>query len=212
MQDVEQQRLEQHGIRAHRLEVEDLEPLDGQRVLDVVEEAGVAAVADPLVQPRRQRARQQVREREQAPLAAVEHVEVLDCLVDLAVLEVADPIAVIAFEQHAHERMQEVQVLGRRLERERVDRDAVLPQTELQIAPAEERRQLPVAVSDVEDDGLRRVLLRVRDQEVQQEALAAAGRAEDERVADVLHVEVEGVRRAVRRLEDGQRFLARGAD
>ena len=53
MEDVEQQRLEQHRIRAHRLEVEDLEPLDGERVLDVVEEAGVAAVADPLVQPRR---------------------------------------------------------------------------------------------------------------------------------------------------------------
>ena len=53
MEDVEQQRLEQHRIRAHRLEVEDLEPLDGQRVLDVVEEAGVAAVADPLVQARR---------------------------------------------------------------------------------------------------------------------------------------------------------------
>ena len=54
MQDVEQQRLEQRRIRAHRLEVEDLQPLDGQRVLDVVEEARVAAAVDPLVQPRRQ--------------------------------------------------------------------------------------------------------------------------------------------------------------
>ena len=115
VQDVEQQRLQEHGIRAHRLEVEDLEPLDRQRVLDVVEETGVAAFADPLVQPSRQRARQQVRQREEAPLAAVEHVEVLDRLVDLTVLEVADPIPVVAFEQHAHERVQEVQVLGRRL-------------------------------------------------------------------------------------------------
>ena len=87
---------------------------------------------------------------------AVEDVEVLDRLVDLAVLQVAQPIPVVAFEQHAHERVQEVQVLGRRLERERVDRDAVLPEAELQIAPAEQRRQLPVAVPEIEDDGQRR--------------------------------------------------------
>ena len=86
-------------------------------------------------------------------------------------------------------------------------RHAVLPQAEFEVAPSEQRRELPVAVPEVEDDGLRRVLLRVRDQEVQQEALAAAGRAEHERVADVLHVQVEGVRRPVRRLEDRQRFL-----
>ena len=81
-----------------------------------------------------------------------------------------------------------------------------------EIAAAEQRRQLPIAVTEVEDDGLRRVLLRVRDQEVQQKALAAAGRAEDERVADVLDVQVEGVRRAVRRLEDGERFPSQDAD
>ena len=153
-----------------------------------------------------QRARQQVGEREQPPLAAVEDVEVLDRFVDLAVLEVAQPVPVLAFEQHAHERVQEVQVLGRRLERERVDRDAVLPQTELQVAPAEERRQLPVAVPEIENDRQRVVLLRVRDQEVQQEALAAAGGAEDQRVPDVLDVQVEGVRRVMRRLEDRQRL------
>ena len=97
-------------------------------------------------------------------------------------------------------------MLRRRLERERVDRDAVLPQAELQVAPAQQRRQLPVAVPEVEDDGQRLVLLRVRHQEVQQEALAAARGAEDQRVADVLHVQVEGVRRLVRRLEHRERF------
>ena len=156
VQHVEQQRLEERRIRAHRLEVEDLEALDRQRVVDVVEEAGVAAALDPLVQPGRQRARQQVRQREQPTLAAVEDVEVLDGLVELAVLEVAEAIVVVAFQQHADERMQEVQVLRRRLERERVDRDAVLPKAELEIAPAEQRRQLPVAVPEVEDDGQRR--------------------------------------------------------
>ena len=66
------------------------------------------------------------------------------------------PIAVVAFQQHADERVQEVQVLGRRFEREGIDRDAVLPETEFQIAPAEQRGQLPVAVPDVQHDGQRR--------------------------------------------------------
>ena len=78
--------------------------------------------------------------------------------------------------------------------------------------PAEQRRQLAVAVTDVEDDGLRRVLLGVRDQEVQQEALAAARRAEDERVADVLDVEVERVRRPVGRLERRERLPSQMRD
>ena len=45
--------------------------------------------------------------------AAIEHEQVLDGLVDLAVLEVAQPVAVLAFEQHARERVQEVQLLRR---------------------------------------------------------------------------------------------------
>ena len=61
-------------------------------------------------------------------------------------------------------------------------------------------------MTDVEDDGLRRVLLGVRDQEVQQKALAAARRAKHEGVADVLNVEVERVRRPVGRLEHRERL------
>ena len=79
----------------------------------------------------------------------------------------------------------------------------VLPQARPRDScPPSERRELPIAVAEIEDDRQRVVLLRVRDQEVEQEALAAAGGAEDERVADVLDVQIEAVRRLVRRLED----------
>ena len=81
------------------------------------------------------------------------------------------------------------------LEGKGVDRDVVLPQADFEIFPAEQRRQLAVAVTDVEDDGLRRVLLGVRNQEVQQKALATSRRSKDESVADVLNVKVESVRR-----------------
>ena len=43
--------------------------------------------------------------------------------------------------------MQEVQVLGRGLEREGIDRDVALPQAELDIAAVEQGGELPVAVA-----------------------------------------------------------------
>src|SRR5207237_5125794 len=57
-----------------------------------------------------------------------------------------------------------------------------------------------------EDDRQRVVLLGVRHEEIDQKALAAARRAQDERVADVLHVQIECVRGMVRRLEGGERL------
>ena len=206
VQDVEEQRLEQRGIGAHGLEVEHLERLDVERVVGVVEEVGVASALDPLRQPASERARQQVRQREEPPLRRVEDVEVLDRLVQLAVLGVAQAVAVGAFEQHADERVEEVQVLRRRVERERVDADVLVTQAQREVAAVEERRELPVAVPEIEDDRQRVVLLRVHHQEVQQEALAAAGRAEHERVPDVVDVQVEVVRRLVLGLEDRQRL------
>src|SRR5690606_32309662 len=137
--------------------------------LEVVEEAGVPSALDPLLEPARQGAREQVRQREQPALGAVEHVEVLDRLVYFPILEVAQPIAVLPFEEHSNERMKEVQMLRRRLQRERVDRDARLSQAQLHVAAMEQARELPVAVSEVEHDRERVVLLRERDEEVQQE-------------------------------------------
>src|SRR3954464_10707632 len=190
MQNVEEQRLEQRRIRAHRLEVEDLETFDRERVLNVVEEAGVAAVSDPLLHPTRQCARQQVGECEQPTLTAIEDVQVLDRLVDFSILQLADSISVFTFEQHPHERMKEVQMFRRWLEGEGIDRDAVLSQTDFEIFSAEQCRQFAVAVTDVEDDRLRCVLLCMGNQEVQQKALATSRRSKDEGVANVLNVEV----------------------
>ena len=212
VQDVEEQRLEQRGVGPHGLEVEDLQPLERERVVEVVEEAGVAPAVDPLVQPPGQRPREQVGQREQSPLAAVEDIEVVDRFIDLAIFQLVQPVPVFAFQQDLHERVQEVQVLRCRVERERVDCDRMLAQSHLEVAPAEERGELPIAVAEIEDDRQRLVLLGVGHQEVEQEALAAAGGAEDQRVPDVLDVEVEGVRRVMRRLEDRPAPHAGGAD
>ena len=79
---------------------------------------------------------------------------------------------------------------GRRVQVERIDGDALLPKAELQVAALEQRGQLAVAVPEVEHDGERVVLLQVRDEEVQQEALAAARRAQHQRVPHVVDMQV----------------------
>src|SRR5262245_61714928 len=204
MQEVEQQRLDQRGIGPHGIEVEDLQPLERQGVLDVVEQVGVAASLNPLLQPSHQGSRQQVGEREQPALIPVEDVEVLDSFVDFPILQLTQPISVFALEQHADESVKEVQMLGGWRHRERVNANVLLPQPKFDVATVKERSELPVPVTEIQYHREWVVLLRVRDQEVQKEALAAAGCAEHECVAHVLDVQVVGERRVVRRLEGRQ--------
>src|SRR5262249_52590649 len=132
-----------------------------------------------------------------------------DRVVDLAVLELGQAIVVIALEQYADERMQEVEVFGCWLERKRVDRVSSTAQAQFEVVPSEQRRQLAVAAAQIEDDGERVVLLRVRREEVDEEALPAAGRPQHEGVSDVFDVEIEGVGRVMWRLEYRERIAAK---
>jgi hypothetical protein len=62
-------------------------------------------------------------------------------------------------------------------------------------------------VTEVEDDGHWVVLLRVRQEEIQQEAFAAAGGTEHKRMANILNVQREMKRCLVARLEDCERVV-----
>src|SRR4051812_17922086 len=92
-------------------------------------------------------------------------------------------------------------MLRRRLEREGIDRVVAGTETHFEVAASKQSRELAVAVAEVEDDRERVVLLRVRRDEIGQEALPAAGRTQNERVSHVLHVQVERVCRVMRGLE-----------
>src|SRR5262245_18019200 len=106
MKHVKQKRLEEHRIGAHRLEVEHLQVLDGQRVVEVVEEGGVPSLPNPFVETRRQCSWQQVRNREQSTLVPVENEKLFDGFVHFAILEIAQPITVVPLQQNAHERVE----------------------------------------------------------------------------------------------------------
>src|ERR1700704_6943473 len=92
-------------------------------------------------------------------------------------------------------------MLRRWLEREGIDRVVAGTETDLEVASSEQRRQLAIAVAEIKYDRERVVLLRVRRQEIGQEAFSAAGCTQNERVPHVLHVQVERVRRVMRGLE-----------
>src|SRR4051812_38145930 len=79
-------------------------------------------------------------------------------------------------------------------------------EADFEVASAKQRRQLAVAVSEVQDNGERVVLLRVRGEEVDQEALPAAGRPQDEHVPYVIHMRVQRVSGVVRGFEHRERL------
>src|SRR5262249_41729013 len=126
--------------------------------------------------------------------------------VHLPIFELGQAIVVIALQQDADKRMQEVHMLGGRLERERIDRVVAAAQADFEVAPSKQRRQLAVAVAKIQDDGERVVLLRMRGQEVDEKAFATTRRAQDERVPDVFDMEIKGVGRVVGRFEYGERL------
>src|SRR5215211_7345052 len=181
MKNVEEQRLDQRRIRPHGIEVEDMHPLERERVFHVVEEVGVPAPLNPLLKPRHQSAWQQVREGEEPSLSPVEHVQILDGLIDFSILELAQAVPVFAFEQDADEAVEEVQVLRGRLQRERINADISLSQAQLHVAAVQERTELAISVTEIEHDRERVVLLGVGDHEIQEEALPASRSAEYQR-------------------------------
>src|SRR4051794_26578964 len=116
-------------------------------------------------------------------LCAIEHVQVLDRVVQLTILKIAETVLVSSFQQHAGEPVQKVEIFWRGIQREWVDRDAAAAEPQLQVATLKQRGQLSEALPEIEDHRHRVVLLSMRDQKVQQKALATAGCAQDNAVA-----------------------------
>ena len=91
------------GVLIHVLEIEDLKVLPRQRVLDIVEESAVATSLDPFGQSLRQVTRQRTAQGEQLALVGIENVDVLEAFVELSILRVRQPLAVLRFEEDGDE-------------------------------------------------------------------------------------------------------------
>ena len=97
-----------------------------------------------------------------------------------------------------------MQVFLRWFQRKRIDREVPRVLADIQVRSAKDRRERFVASANVEDVGLRLVLLRVLEQECAQKSLPASGHSKDERVRDFSVMEVQEVRRRIFRLKDSE--------
>src|SRR3954471_19162706 len=97
-----------------------------------------------------------------------------------------------------------MEMLLRRAEGKRIDRERLLLDADGKIAASEESCEALVPATEIEDQGIRLVFLRVGQQEVQEERLSAPGRSQEKRVRHVLVMQVQVVRRPVLGLEDRQ--------
>ena len=86
MQDVEEQRFEKFGVLAHPLKVETLEPGERDRVFRVVEEKSELPAARPFREPVGNPMAERVREDAKRSQRRVNGIEILDLMVEVALL------------------------------------------------------------------------------------------------------------------------------
>src|SRR5262249_30077859 len=106
---------------------------------------------DPFVEPAAQSPGQKIRECEQPTLTRIEHVEVFDSVVRLPIFQLGQSVRLVPLQEDPHERMEEVQMLWRRLQRERVDAHALLPKPDFQVSAVKEVGNLAIAAAEIED-------------------------------------------------------------
>src|SRR5207249_11876697 len=137
--------------------------------------------------------------------SGLNHIQVFNLAVEITLVVRAHAEGV-GLHEDLQECEEKVQVLGRWPQAEGVDRERPLLEADWQIGAAKEQGDVFVAAAKVKDAGDRLVLLQVCQEEIQQKTFAAARRAEDGGVSDVLVVEIEKVRRADLCFEDRQVF------
>ena len=203
---VEQQGLDERRILFHRPEREHLEGRIGERVGLVVEQVPVNPAPDPRRQALLERPRQRaVHQRAQAARLRGVEVEPVDGVGELATVRLRQRALA---HQHRAEGVEEVALFRRGRRRERIDGDTAR-QAEVQIRAADRRRQVAVAMHQIEDDDpRRRGVQRAAHQMIQRACLPAVDRAEHQAVADAGDVEVKAARGPLLRRQRGDRRMA----
>ena len=121
MQDIKEERLQQLGCVVPTVEVEGLELAERQRVFHVVEEKSVLSSARPAMEPILQLP-DDLSEIAHRPLVRFENVHALDGAVKLALFFEIQLVS-LALDQHAEQRIEELEIVARGLKRKWIDRE-----------------------------------------------------------------------------------------
>ena len=110
-------------------------------------------------------------------------------------------------DQDFQEKSEEIEILLRRWQRERIDLEISGFEAHANIRAAKQLREAFEAASQIEDECVRIVFLEIGDEEIEQERLPGAGPPENHGVGDIAVVEVQKVRGVVVGFEDGEILL-----
>src|SRR5689334_17550150 len=97
----------------------------------------------------------------------------------------------VRFHQDFREAKQEMQVLWRGRQRERIDRERAFINAHLKVSAVKKPGQIFVAAAQIKDACARPIFLKMGKEKIHQEALAAAARPKNGRVGDILIVQVQ---------------------
>src|SRR3984893_17293727 len=190
MQNVEKQRFQEFRVLAHALEVEALKAGERDRVLGVVEEESELAPSGPFGAPAGTIISESICQHAQRAQRWVHCIQVLDLMEEIALggwVELARPLAL---DQDFQEESQEVEILFRGWQRKRVDLEVLGLKPNSNIRPAEELSEAFKAPAQIEDEGVRRVLLQVGNQEVQKKTFSCSRSTKNHGVGHIAVVKV----------------------
>src|SRR6267378_3099996 len=125
MKDVEEQRLQNVGVLAHRLKIEALEFRERDRVFRVVEQKPELPSTGPFRQAIRHAMTQSVREHTQRAQGRVHGIEVFDLMVEIAFRRRVEFAGRLPLYQDLQEEREEIEIFLGRRERKRVDLESV---------------------------------------------------------------------------------------
>src|SRR5579859_6041269 len=137
----------------------------------------------------------------------VNGVKILNLLVEVSLLGGVQFDRRCALKQHLYKQSQEIEVLLRGRERERVDSEVRRIDANPHVGATEEVCEALEAPAQVKDERPRFVFLEIGDEKVQKERFASTCAPENHGVGHVVMMEIEKVRRVVVRFEDRQIFL-----
>ena len=173
----------------------------------IVEEKSELSPAQPLGESVRQISRQSVRQNIEGAKRRLERVEIFDLFVKRPIalrIELADDAA----EKNFDEKGQEIEIgLGRR-ETKGIDGESGGFEPYPQVRAAKQPRETLETSPKVKNESEGIVFLEIRNQEIQEKGLAAAGAPENHGVGDVAIVKIHKIRRAVIGFEHSEILLA----
>ena len=139
--------------------------------------------------------------------AGVDRIEIFNLVVEVSLGRRGKFCHPGALKQDFQKERQEVEVLFGWWQREWIDLEVLGFESDTDVGAAEKVGKAFKASAQIEDERMRRVLLEIRDEKVQQERLSRAGSPENHRVRNVPVVKIQEVGRVVIRLKNGEILL-----